>query len=389
MKLPRVLIAALLLAALGGTSAIGADPVKIGLITTLSGPGGYTGEDARDGFNLAVNEEGGKLGGVPVQVLVEDDGLKPATGREIADRFLQQDKVKLVTGIIFSNVMAAVVPDVVDAGAIYISSNAAPSIFAGKGCNKNLFVDSFQNDAANIPAAAYAEAQGYKKMILIASNYVAGKDMVTGFTSGYHGQTEDIFPSLTQSDFSAEIARIRDAKPDAIFYFLPGAGGINFLKQYAQAGLTKTIPVVTTEFSLDQRILAAVGDAADGITVTGHWNTDFPNAENKKFVAGFEAAYHRAPTFYAAQGYDTAHLIGSALRVVNGDVSKIDGLRAALRKADFHSVRGPFRFGPNQFPIQDWYQFKVERGTDGKLALKTKARVLKDFGDPFSAQCKL
>lgn len=383
----RLSLASLLLIALCSSSVLAAGPVKIGLVTTLSGPGGYTGQDVRDGFMLAVAQGGGKLGGVPVDVLSEDDALKPAQGREIADRFMQQDNVKIVTGTVFSNVMGAIVPDVESAGAIFISPNAGSSEFAGAKCNKDVFVASFQNDTANIPAGIYATQHGYKKVVMMAADYVAGHDMINGFKIGYSGPGQEVLPKLDQTDFSAEIARIRDINPDAVFYFLPGGAGINFLKQYSQSGL-KT-PLLATIFSLDQRILEAVGDAAKGMALVGHYNLDFSNAENKQFVAAFQARYHRLPTFYAADGYDTAHLIGSALKAAGGDDSKLDAIRAALRKADFPSVRGTFRFGPNQYPIENWYAMDVETGADGKLAIVTKGRLLTNYSDPFAAQCKM
>ena len=380
-------LAIVLLVALGWSSALAAGPVKIGLVTTLSGAGGYTGQDVRDGFLLAVAQENGKLGGVPVDVVVEDDALKPAQGREIVDRFMQQDHIKILTGTVFSNVMGAVVPDVEAGGAIYISPNAGSSEFAGAKCNKDVFVASFQNDTANIPAGIYATQHGYRKIVLVAADYVAGHDMINGFKMGYKGPEQEVLPKLDQTDFSAEIARIRDINPDAVFYFLPGGGGINFLKQYTQSGLK--IPLLATIFSLDQRILGAVGDAAKGMILIGHYNVDFPNAENKQFVKAFVDRYHRLPTFYAADGYDTAHLVGSALKAVGGDDSKLDAIRAALRKADFTSVRGSFRLGQNQYPIENWFSMAVESGADGKLAIVTKGRLLTNYGDPFAADCKM
>jgi branched-chain amino acid transport system substrate-binding protein len=387
MRVSSLSLAVILTAALCGSNARAADPVKIGLVTTLSGPAGYTGQDVRDGFELAVSQQGGKLGGVPVDVLVEDDGLKPANGRDIADRFLQQDKVKIVTGVVFSNVLGAVVPDVLAAGDIFVSPNAGSSAFAGANCNKNLFVTSFQNDAANVPAGTYANAHGYKKMILLAPDYIAGHDMISGFKLSYKGDSTEIYTKLEQADYSAEIARIRDAKPDALFYFLPGGAGINFLKQYAASGVK--IPIIITTFSLDQQILSAVGDAALGVAVVGNYNLDLPNAENKQFVSAFDAKYHRLPTLYAADAYDAANLIGTGLRAANGDDTKIDVMQAEMRKADFKSVRGAFRFGVNQYPVQTWYSMRVERGADGKVALVTKGPVVKDYGDPFAAKCKM
>jgi len=383
----RLSVASLLLLALCSSSALAAGPVKIGVVTTLSGPGGYTGQDVRDGILLAVAQEGGKLGGVPVDVRVEDDALKPAQGREVVDRFIQQDHIKILTGVVFSNVMGAVVPDTEAADSIFISPNAGSSEFAGAKCNKNVFVASFQNDTANIPAGIYATQHGYQNVIMMAADYVAGHDMINGFKIGYKGQGPEVLPKLDQTDFSAELARIRSINPDALFYFLPGGAGINFLKQYGQSGL-KT-PLLATIFSLDQRILEAVGDAAKGMTLVGQYNIDFPNAENRQFVKAFVAKYHRLPTFYAADGYDTAHLIGSALKAAGGDDSKLDAIRAALRRADFPSVRGSFKFGPNQYPIENWYAMHVEPGPDGKLAIVTKGRLLTMYGDPYAAACKM
>jgi len=383
----RLSFASLLMLALCSSSAFAAGPVKIGVVTTLSGPGGYTGQDVRDGILLAVEQGGGKLGGVPVDIRVEDDALKPAQGREVADRFIQQDHIKILTGVVFSNVMGAVVPTTEAADTIFISPNAGSSEFAGAKCNKNVFVASFQNDTANIPAGIYATQHGYQNVIMMAADYVAGHDMINGFKIGYKGQGQEVLPKLDQTDFSAELARIRSINPDALFYFLPGGAGINFLKQYGQSGL-KT-PLLATIFSLDQRILEAVGDAAKGMTLIGQYNIDFPNAENRQFVKAFVAKYHRLPTFYAADGYDTAHLIGSALKAAGGDDSKLDVLRAALRKADISSVRGSFKFGPNQYPIENWYAMHVEPGADGKLAIVTKGRLLTMYSDPYAAACKM
>jgi branched-chain amino acid transport system substrate-binding protein len=371
--------------------AAAADPVKIGMITTLSGPGGYLGEDVRDAFLLAMDQEsGGKLGGVPVQLLVQDDGLKPGNAKQIAETYLQSDKAKILTGIIFSNVLDATLPDILDAGAFYISPNAAPSNFAGKDCNKNYFVVSWQNDSLHESAGQNATNLGFKRAFILAPNYQAGKDALAGFKRFFKGEiVGELYTKLDQTDFAAELAQIRAAKPDVVFQFEPGGLGIAFLKQYVQAGLKDTIPMVVAAPSMDHRTLEAVGEAAAGINVSSHWNADFDNPANKKFVADFEAKYKRVPTYYASQGYDTARLIGSALKAVNGDMSRTDDFRAALRKADFQSVRGAFRFGPNQHPIQDWYATRVEKGPDGKLDIRTLGKVFENHGDAYSQDCKL
>jgi len=377
--------------ALGAGSAQAADPVKIGFITTLAGPAGYIGEDSRDAFLLAVKLGGGKLGGVPVSVTVEDDGLQPGKGKQIAERFLKDDNMKIITGVIFSNVLLAVAPTVTQAGAFYVSNNAAPSQLAGKGCDKNYFVVSWQNDTLHESAGQYATNLGYKKMVILAPNYAAGKDALTGFKRFYKGQViAEIYTKLNQTDFAAEMAQIRDAKPDAVFQFHPGGLGITFAKQYVQAGLMKSIPMLVASPGMDDRIMNALGDNAVGVVSTTHWNWDYDNASNKEFVAEFRKAYNRMPDFYASQAYDAALLIGSALKAVGGDMSKADAFRAALKKADFASTRGKFRFGPNNHPIQDWYSRKVEKTADGKLENRTfGSKVLTDRGDAYSDECKM
>jgi branched-chain amino acid transport system substrate-binding protein len=389
----RAPMAALLMISLAGSAAFAADPppLKIGMITTLSTAGGYLGEDMRDGFVLAMDEEHGKLGGVPIQLLVEDDGLKPPNGQQIAEKFLLQDKVQLFTGIIYSNVAMNVVPRVVEAGAFYVSPNSGPSQLAGSKCNKNFFVVSWQNDTPHEATGQYAQYLGIKKMVLVAPAYTTGRDAIAGFKRTFHGQiAEEIYTALDQTDYSAELARIRNANADGIFYFLPGGLGINFLKQFTQAGLKKTMKVVLPEFSLENHVISAVGNDAEDLYGTAHWLEDLPYAANKKFVTDYRAKYHREPTPYASQGYDTAKLIASALRAVNGDISKADAFRAALRKADFKSTRGAFKFGPNQYPIQDWYSMKVVRDPKThKLAIRGVGKILRDTGDVYSNQCKM
>ena len=365
------------------------DAVKIGVITSLSGPGGYLGQDIRDGIALAIQLGGGKLGGVPVQTIVEDDGAKPGQGKQIVDRLLKNDKVKLFTGIVFSNVAGATVPDVLDAGAFYVSANAGPSTFAGKDCHPDYFVVSWQNDSLHESAGQLANQLGYKSVYLVAANYQAGKDALEGFKRFYKGKVAgESFTRLDQTDFAAEFAQIRAAAPEAVFQFEPGGLGIAFLRQYQQAGLTDKIPMVVAAPSLDAVTLSVVGDAALGVNVTSHWNSDFDNPANKAFVAAWEQAYHRPVTYYASQGYDTAMAIGAALKGVGGKLDDANAFRQAMMKADFQSVRGSFRFGPNQHPVQDWYALKAEKGADGKLALVTKGKILSDHGDAYAKECK-
>jgi branched-chain amino acid transport system substrate-binding protein len=388
----RSLLSAIALAALAASAASAQEPVKIGLITTLSGPGGYLGADIRDGFQLAVDMGDGKLGGVPVRLLVEDDGFKPGQGKQIADNLLKNEKIKLFTGIVFSNILGATVPDILDGGAIYVSPNAGPSNFSGKDCNKNYYVVSWQNDSLHESAGQNASNLGYKKAFILAPNYQAGKDALAGFKRYFKGEiVGEVYTRLDQTDYASEMAQIRDAHPDVVFQFHPGGLGISFMRQYQQAGLLGTIPVVVAAPSMDTTILKAIGDAAVGVNVSSHWNADFDNDANKAFIAAWQKKFggDRLPTFYASQGYDTALAIGAALKGVNGDLGNTDAFRTAMLKADFHSVRGTFQFGNNQHPIQDWYALRVEKGADGKPFLKTVGKIMSNHGDAYAKECKL
>jgi branched-chain amino acid transport system substrate-binding protein len=386
----RRIFLALSIAVFGVGVASAQAPLKIGVITTLSGPGGYLGAEVRDAIELAIELEGGKLGGWPVQTVVEDDGLKPGQGKQIADRFLKSDKIKLFTGIIFSNVAGATVPDILDAGGIYISPNAGPSNFAGKECHRNYYVVSWQNDTLHESAGQNATNLGYKRAFILAPNYQAGKDALAGFKRYFKGEiVGEVYTRLDQTDFAAEMAQARAAAPDVVFQFHPGGLGIAFMRQYQQAGLLGTIPMLVAAPSADSVILKAVGDAAVGINVSSHWNADFDNPSNKRFVAEWTKKYNRAPTFYASQGYDTALAIAAALKATQGKVDDTEAFRTAMLKADFQSVRGAFKFGPNQHPIQDWWALKVEKDEQGAPVLKTKGKVLSNHGDFYAPQCKL
>ena len=365
------------------------EPVKIGMVTTLSTKAGYLGEDIRDGFKLAITQEEGKLGGIPVELMVEDDTRKPEKGKQIAERYIKKDKVKILTGIVFSNVAMAVVPKVVRENVVYLSPNAAPSKLAGKLCNPNYFSVSYQNDNLDEVVGQFVTETGHKSVYLIAPNYPAGKDHLAGFKRYYKGKiTGEVYTKLGQSDYAAEIAALRAAKPEAVFFFLPGGMGINFLKQYSQAGLSSKIPVYGPAFSFDERILGAVGPAALGVKNGSQWTHDIDNPANAQFVAAYQKAYGRMPTLYASQGYDTARLIGSALKATGGDLSSLDNFKAALKKADFASVRGNFSFGNNQHPVQDLYIREVIKDGD-RYTNKTVRKVFENHADAYAGECKM
>ncbi|MEW9807787.1 ABC transporter substrate-binding protein [Mesorhizobium marinum] len=367
--------------ALGMSSAAFAEPVKVGMITTLSGGGAGLGVDARDGFMLALKLSGTK----DIEVVTEDDAMKPELAVQIADKMIQSDKVDVLTGIIWSNLAMAVVPNAVAQGKFYISVNAGPSPLAGAKCDKNYFNVAYQNDNFHEAAGNYAETQGIKKMFILAPNYPAGTDSLNGFKRYYKGElVGEVYTKLGQTDYAAEIAQIRASGAESVFFFLPGGMGIAFMKQYAQSGVG--IPVMGPGFSFSQDVLAAIGDAALGAKNTASWSPDLDNPKNKEFVAAFKAEYNRLPSTYAAQAFDTGTLLAAA--AAKADVKDADAFRAALAAADFDSVRGKFKFNTNHHPIQDFYVREVIKDGDGVLTNKIIATSFTDHQDAYAAECK-
>ncbi|WP_255312424.1 ABC transporter substrate-binding protein [Kiloniella majae] len=366
-----------------------AEPLKIGMITTLSGGGASLGIDIRDGFMLGLKMKDGKLGGVETQVIEVDDARKVGNAKQIATRMIKQDDVDIVTGIVWSNLAMAVVPSVTRAGKFYISPNAGPSALAGKKCHENYFNVAWQNDNLHEAAGQYVTDKGLKNVYLMAPNYPAGKDAIAGFKRFYKGDVAgEVYTKLGQVDYAAELANLRAAKPDAVYFFLPGGMGINFVKQYSQAGLNAETPLFGPAFSFDEGILKAVGDAAVGVYNTSQWNKDIDNPANTSFVKAFKETYGRNPSLYASQGYDAALLIDSAVASVGGDLSDDGKFRDALRKAEFDSVRGDFKFGSNQHPVQDIYVRVVHK--DGDIVTnKIVSKVFSAHQDAYAAECKL
>jgi branched-chain amino acid transport system substrate-binding protein len=371
-------------------AAQAADKVNIGFVSTLSGPSAALGVDIRDAFLLVVKLNGGKLGGLPANVEVGDDQFKPEVGRQWAERLVKQDKVDFLTGYVFSNIMLASVPVAFENKVIYVSPNAAPSPLAGKQCNPYFFAVSWPNDAYHEAAGEHARQKGYKSVYLIAPNYQAGKDSLEGFKRFYKGKVvAEVYTNLGQLDYSAELAQVRAAKPEALYIFLPGGMGINFIKQYVAGGLSREMQLITPGFSSDQDIIRPVGEAMLGIVDTAHWALDFDNAANRKFVAAFEQEYKRLPSVFAAQGYDTALLIDAAVRSLKGKLDDPEATRRALREAKFNSVRGAFRFNRNQYPVQNYYLRVVAKDAQGRLVNKTIGTVFKDRGDAYVQDCAM
>ena len=380
---PRIatLAAALAMAATATSTALMAAPLKVGMITTLSGGGAGLGIDVRDGFLLAVEQSGNP----DIEVVIEDDQRKPEIAVQLADKMIQSEKVDVLTGIIFSNLAMAVVPSATARGTFYLSPNAGPSALAGRGCHADYFNVAWQNDALHEAAGAYATSEGFRNSFILAPNYPAGKDALTGYQRLFEGELAgEVYTQLGQTDYAAELAQIRASDADSVFFFLPGGMGISFLKQYANSGIG--LPLVGPAFSFDQGILQAVGEAALGVRNTSQWNKDLDNETNAAFVQSFEAAYGRLPSLYASQGFDTANLLLSAMAVA--DVSDRDAFREALKAADFDSTRGDFAFGSNHHPIQDIHVREVVKEGD-VFTNRTLGLSLSDHGDVYAADCEL
>jgi branched-chain amino acid transport system substrate-binding protein len=374
------------------TSAQAANELKIGFLSTLSGPGGGIGIEVRDGFNLAMKLAGGKLGGLPTEVVFADDQLNPEVGKQLAERLLKRDRVNLMTGVIFSNVMLAVWPAIEQSKIFYVAPNSTPTRISGEGCSPYFFSASWPNEGHHEAAGHFATSKGYKNAYLIAPNYPAGKDALTGFKRGYKGKiVNEVYTKVNQLDYSAELAQIRAAKPDTLYAFLPGGMGINFLKQFGASGLSKEIQLVVPGFVSDQDIIPAVGEPMLGLFDTSHWAYDLDNDANRKFVAEFEKEYKRLPSLFAEQGYTTALIIDAAVKGAKGKVEDEKAFRTALMRAptQVKTPRGDWKAAPNGTPIQDYYVRQIVKDDKGRIVNKRIGTVLNGHVDFWAKDCKM
>jgi branched-chain amino acid transport system substrate-binding protein len=386
--LKRVLLGSAMLALAVHCATAQQRDVKIGFVTTLSGGPAAVGNDMRDAFELAFDHLGRKMSGLPVQVIYEDDGLKPELGKQKTDRLIESENVNFLTGYMMSHILLASLKSAIDSKTFLVSANAGPSQIAGELCSPWFFSSSWQGDQVPQAIGEYMNQKNVKTAYLIAPNYAAGKDVISGLKANFRGQVlgEDYTRWPDQLDFSPELSKARAAKPDAIFSFYPGPAGIQFLTQYSQFGLRERIPLYTA-FIIDALSLPRLGESALGIPGAQHWVIDLPNEANKKFVIDFKKKYGRNPSFYAAQAYDAAMLINSGVGAVAGDLTNKDGIRDALRKANYQSVRGPYKYGNNHFPIQNFYLQEAVKDEGGSYSLKTIALALKDHQDRYHDKC--
>ena len=386
--LKRVLLGSAMLALAVHCASAQQKDVKIGFVTTLSGAPAAVGNDMRDAFELALDHLGRKMSGLPVQVIYEDDGLKPELGKQKTDRLIESENVNFLTGYMMSHILLASLKSAVDSKTFLISANAGPSQIAGELSSPWFFSSSWQGDQVPQAIGEYMNQKNVKTAYLIAPNYAAGKDVIAGLKANFRGQVlgEDYTRWPDQLDFSPELSKARAARPDAIFAFYPGPAGIQFLTQYSQFGLRERIPLYTA-FIIDALSLPRLGELALGIPGAQHWVADLPNDTNKRFVSDFKKKYGRNPSFYAAQAYDAAMLINSGVGAVGGELTNKDGIRDALRKANYQSVRGPYKYGNNHFPIQNFYLQEAVKDEGGAYTLKTVELALKDHQDRYHDKC--
>ena len=383
-------VAAIALLGTACTAAQAQEKLKIGVVTTLSGPAAVLGQQLRNGLQLAIKDNGGKLGGREVELIVQDDELKPDVAVSKAKALIDRDKVEFVVGPIFSNILVAIMKPVTEGGAFLISPNAGTSNFAGKDCNANFFVTSYQNDQNHEVMGKYAQDAGMKKVFIMAPNYPAGKDSLAGFKRYFKGEVADeVYVPLNQLDYSAELSKIAASGAEAVFVFLPGGMGVNFVKQFRQAGLADKMKFLSA-FTVDESTLPAQKEAALGFFGGANWAPDLNTPQNKKFVENYQKEYNGAiPATYAFQAYDAGLLIDGALKATKGNTTDKDALRAAMMKAPFASLRGNFKFNTNHYPIQDFYQVKVVKVADDKYATSIDKKVFTDYVDPHAKDCAM
>jgi len=384
------IIPAAALALFAGPALAQQKTVKIGFISTFSGPVAAIGNDMKNSFELGLDQHGRKLGGLPVEVFYADDQLKPDVGVQKTQEMIESNHVDFMVGYIWSNVLLASLKPLVDSKTMTIDTNAGPNQLAGELCSPYVFSTSWQNDQTPAAVGRYMNQKGVKTAFQLGPNYAAGKDMLAGVKTTFKGQIigEEYTRWPDQLDFSAELSKARAAKPDAIFVFYPGGAGIQFVTQYVQAGLKGQIPLYTA-FTIDDLSLPRLKDLAVGIPGAQEWVNDLPNAANKKYVADYKAKYNSSPSFYGAQTYDAVGLIDSAITAVKGDLSNKEGMRKEMEKADFKSVRGDFKFGSNHIPIQNFYLQDAAKNADGSYSLHTVATIVKNDQDRFHDRCPM
>ena len=391
MRKPTIIALAAALAAslTAATPAMAQQKIKIGFISTFSGPQGVMGEFMKESVELALDHLGRKVGGLDVEMFYGDDQVKPDVGVQVAEEMLKKHQVDFVSGIIWSNVMMAVVPVVTGANKIMVGSNAGASPLAGSQCNELYFSTSWNNDQTPEAMGKFLQDTGVNDIYVLAPNYQAGKDMVAGLKRYYKGRiVEEIYTKLGQQDYQAEITQLRSKNPKAVFAFYPGGMGIQFLRQYDQAGLHGKLPLYSV-YTVDEISIPAVKDAALGVKEARFWSPDLKNAASQKYVADYKKKYGKLPVFYGAQSYDGIMLIDSAVKATKGNLKDSKALALEMRKANYPSIRGPFKFNNNHHPIQNFYLLDTVKVPGGDIEMRIQKTVFEKHQDAYHQDCKM
>jgi branched-chain amino acid transport system substrate-binding protein len=375
----------------GAAQAQSDNELRIGFMTTLSGGAAIIGEQMQNGFNIGLqhqgwNEDGDELGGVPTRVLVGDDQRRPDAAVQVVNRWLREDRVHIVGGIIWSNILLAVRNPVVNNRTILMSMNAGAAPMFGRQCSRYFISTAWNNDVNPEASGQLMNDDGVTNFYALAPNYQAGKDMIEGVKRTFNGEIvgQSLFP-LGNRDFQAEIARIRSANPEAVFVFAPGGMGISFMNQWAASGAAESIRLYTV-FTVDYLSLPAIGENAIGTWHTNYWDPNSDNERNQRFIRDYIAAHGSHPSHYAAQAYDAPGLIASGVEAVNGDLSDPIALMRAMRAANYESIRGPYSYDWNGGPIQNYYKRSVVRDSTG-IRIRTDGIVFTDRRDSYRNEC--
>jgi branched-chain amino acid transport system substrate-binding protein len=363
--------------------------LKIGFITTLSGPQGIIGRHMRDSVEIALDHLNRRVGGLETEVIFGDDQFRPDVGVQEAERMLRRENVDIMAGIIWSNVMMAVVPVVTGAGKVMVGTNAGASPLAGSQCHPQYFSTSWNNDQSPQALGQFLTDSKVDELYILAPNYQAGKDMVAGLKRTYKGKIiEELYTKMGQLDYQAEITALRARNPKAVFIFYPGGMGVQFVRQYVQAGMRDRIPLYSV-FTVDETSIPALKDAAIGQYEARFWTPTLDVPASKRYVADFRKKFGYTPSYYGAQSYDGIMLIDAAVRATKGNVKDTKALVMAMRKAKFDSIRGPFEWNVNQHPIQDFYVLRGEKGGPDGVQMRIVQKVLENHKDAYYQDCKM
>jgi branched-chain amino acid transport system substrate-binding protein len=363
-----------------------APKLKVGLMLPYTGTFAALGTAIENGFRLQVAEQGGKLGGREVEFFKVDDESDPSKATDNVNKLIKRDNVDVLIGTVHSGVAMAMARVAKESGTLLIVPNAGADAVTGAMCAPNIFRSSFSNWQPGYAMGEVMAKKGHKKVVTITWKYAAGDESVKGFKEAFEKGGGAVVKELSlpfpNVEFQALLTEIAAAKPDAVYTFFAGGGAVKFVKDYAGAGLKKTIPLYGAGFLTDGT-LEAQGEAAQGLFTTLHYADSLAVPRDASFRLAYAKAYKLQPDVYAVQGYDAAQMLVAGLAAVKGDMSKKAELAAAIEKAKIDSPRGAFTLSKAHNPVQDLYLRQVV-GKENKLV----GVASKSLNDP-ARGCKM